>query len=67
LGAAPDGAPSGLGGAPLGEIVRKVNRFEKILSAVERKRKNRRLVEAVAWTEEFPELFGVHLAEALKP
>jgi len=42
-------------GAPLGEIVRKVNRFEKILLCVERKRKNRRLVEAVAWTERVPE------------
>ncbi len=47
------GAPAGLRGPLLGELVRKVNRFARILSAEERKRKNRRLVEAVAWTEEF--------------
>jgi DNA gyrase subunit B len=42
-----------LRGGPLRELVRKVNRFERILGAVERKRKNRYLVEAVAWTESF--------------
>ncbi|MGH7898757.1 MAG: toprim domain-containing protein, partial [Candidatus Binatia bacterium] len=40
-------------GEALREIVRQENRFEKILSAVERKRKNRHLIEAVAWTESF--------------
>jgi DNA gyrase subunit B len=40
-------------GEPLGELVRQVNRFERILTAVERKRRNRHLVEAVAWTEAF--------------
>ena len=40
-------------GEPLGELVRRVNRFERILTAVERKRRNRHLVEAVAWTEAF--------------
>jgi len=34
-------------------LVRQVNRFERILTAVERKRKHRQLVEAVAWTESF--------------
>ena len=40
-------------GEPLRELVRLVNRFERILGAVERKRKHRQLVEAVAWTESF--------------
>jgi len=40
-------------GQPLRELVRRVNRFERILGAVERKRKHRQLVEAVAWTESF--------------
>jgi DNA gyrase subunit B len=40
-------------GEPLGELVRRVNRFERILTAVERKRRNRHLVEAVAWTDDF--------------
>src|SRR5437667_2137188 len=42
-----------LRGEPLRELVRQVNRFERILGAVERKRKHRQLVEAVAWTESF--------------
>ncbi len=42
-----------LHGEALRELVRHVNRFERILTAVERKRKNRQLVEAVAWTEAF--------------
>jgi DNA gyrase subunit B len=42
-----------ISGEPLRELVRKVNRFERILTAVERKRKNRHLVEAVAWTDSF--------------
>jgi DNA gyrase subunit B len=46
-------AERAISGAPLHELVRKVNRFERILNAVERKRKNRHLVEAVAWTESF--------------
>ena len=40
-------------GESLREVVRQVNRFQRILSAVERKRKNRKLVEAIAWSEEF--------------
>jgi DNA gyrase subunit B len=46
-------AERAISGEPLHELVRKVNRFERILNAVERKRKNRHLVEAVAWTESF--------------
>jgi DNA gyrase subunit B len=42
-----------LRGESLRELVRQVNRFERILGAVERKRKHRQLVEAVAWTESF--------------
>jgi DNA gyrase subunit B len=40
-------------GESLGELIRRVNRFERILTAVERKRRNRHLVEAVAWTDTF--------------
>ncbi len=46
-------AANAIRGEPLGELVRHVNRFERILTAVERKRRNRHLVEAVAWTEAF--------------
>jgi DNA gyrase subunit B len=46
-------AETAFSGEPLRELVRLVNRFERILTAVERKRKNRHLVEAVAWTESF--------------
>ena len=42
-----------LHGESLRELVRQVNRFDRILSAVERKRKYRPLIEAVAWTEGF--------------
>jgi DNA gyrase subunit B len=47
------GAGTAISGEPLCELVRQVNRFERILTAIERKRKNRHLVEAVAWTESF--------------
>ncbi len=46
-------AETAFSGESLRELVRLVNRFERILTAVERKRKNRHLVEAVAWTESF--------------
>ncbi len=46
-------AEAAISGEALHELVRKVNRFERILAAVERKRKNRHLVEAVAWTDSF--------------
>ena len=45
-------APS-LQGEALGALIRRWNRFERILTAVERKRKHRHLVHAVAWTESF--------------
>jgi DNA gyrase subunit B len=40
-------------GELLGQVIRQQNRFDKILTAVERKRKLRALVEALAWTEAF--------------
>ncbi len=40
-------------GDALRETVRQMNRFGKILTAIERKRKNRDLVEAIAWTPTF--------------
>jgi DNA gyrase subunit B len=46
-------SPDPLQGEALREIVRQVNRFQRILNVVERKRKSRKLVEAIAWTEEF--------------
>ena len=46
-------AETAFSGESLRELVRLVNRFERILTAVERKRKNRHLIEAVAWTESF--------------
>jgi len=49
----PASADASIRGESLGELVRRVNRFERILTAVERKRRNRHLVEAVAWTEGF--------------
>jgi DNA gyrase subunit B len=47
------GSDKMLSGEPLREVVKRVNRFERILGAIERKRKHRALVEAVAWTESF--------------
>ena len=49
----PESADASIRGESLRELVRRVNRFERILTAVERKRRNRHLVEAVAWTEGF--------------
>jgi DNA gyrase subunit B len=40
-----------LRGEELGALIRRWNRFDRILSAVERKRKDRHIVHAVAWTE----------------
>jgi DNA gyrase subunit B len=40
-------------GETLREVVRQVSRFQRILAAVERKRKSRQLVEAIAWSAEF--------------
>jgi DNA gyrase subunit B len=56
---ASSGGTEPLRGEALGELVRLVNRFERILTAVERKRRNRHLVHAIARVEGFgPDTLG---------
>ncbi|MGH7803797.1 MAG: toprim domain-containing protein, partial [Candidatus Binatia bacterium] len=47
------GAGEPISGDPLRTIVQRVNRYERILSVIERKRRNRDLVDALAWTDRF--------------
>ena len=49
----PSGAEAPVPAESLARLVRTTNRYERILSAVERKRKNREIVDAVVWIDTF--------------